>query len=257
MSAELFAVALGPRARKLFRRQENRDRAVGDLRAIAHFDPAADDHVEFAFVLRVTLAHEPVARLRVGIALGVGIIHRRDVREMLVLQAVALVVLVAEAAEQFRKRKLDSLGLALVPRRRAEVVAAGGRIDRLHLLDADHAREVVARRFDFRRRRDQRDRARRARRLMTAGRQSGKSRIDLDEKRADMSLLGVQLGGEVADVRSLDFARLDLRRFERGQRSLAHHRHEMFPFLRPIAGKVGLRSAQYVHRRWFRHRALL
>jgi hypothetical protein len=28
----------------------------------------------------------------------------------------------------------------------------------------------------------------------------------------------------------------------------------MLSFLGPIAGKVGLRSAQYVHRRWFRHR---
>src|ERR1700691_5249944 len=92
---------------------------------------------------------------------------------------------------------------------------------------------------------------------MTAGRQSGKSRIDLDEKCADMALLGVQLGGEVADVSGLDFARLDLRGFERGQGRLAHHRHEMLAFFRPIAGKVGLRSAQYVYRRWFRHRALL
>ena len=257
ISASCLPLRLAHAAREFFRREKNRDRAVGDLRAIAHFDPAADDLVEFAFVLRVTLAHEPVAGLRVRIALGVGIIHRRDMREMLVLQAVALVVLVAEAAEQFRKRELDSLGLALVPCRGAQVVAAGGRIDRLHLLDADHAGEVVARRFDFRRRRDNRDRSRRARRLMTAGRQSGKSRIDLDEKRADMALLGVQLGGEVADVSGLDFLRLDFGSFERGQGRLAHHRDEMLAFFRPIAGKVGLRSAQYVYRRWFCHRALL
>src|SRR3984957_12059877 len=169
---ERLAVAFGPCARKFFRREKNRDGTVGDLRAIAYFDPAADDLVEFALVLRMTLAHEPVAGLRVRIALGVGIIHRRNVREMLVLQTVALVVLVAEAAEQFRKRELDSLGLALVPRRCAQVVAAGGRIDSLHLLDADHARQVVALRFNFRRRRYKRDRARRARRFMTAGRES-------------------------------------------------------------------------------------
>src|SRR5580658_7177715 len=104
---ELLAVALGPRAREFFRREENRDRAVGHLRAVAHFDPPADYLVEFALVLRVTLAHEPVAGLRVGIALGVGIIHRRNVREVFVLEAVALVVLVAEPPEQFRKRELD------------------------------------------------------------------------------------------------------------------------------------------------------
>src|ERR1700722_9179228 len=123
---EGLAVALGPRARKFFRREKNRDRTVGNLRAIADFDPAADDLVEFAFVLRMTLAHEPVASLRVRIALGVGIVHGRNVREILVLQAVALVVFVAEAAEQFRKRELDSLGLALVPRRSSEVVSSGG-----------------------------------------------------------------------------------------------------------------------------------
>src|SRR5260370_32028186 len=122
--SERLAVALGPCTRKFFRREKNRDRTVGDLRAVAHFDPAADDLVEFAFVLRMTLAHKPVASLRVRIALGVRIVHGRNVREMLVLQAVAFVVLVAEAAEQLRKRELDSFGFALVPRRGAEVVAA-------------------------------------------------------------------------------------------------------------------------------------
>src|ERR1700722_5811107 len=92
---ERLAVALGPCARKFFRREKNRDGTVGDLRAIAHFDPAADDLVEFALVLRMTLAHKPVASLRIGIALGVGIIHRRTMREAFVLQAVALVVLVS------------------------------------------------------------------------------------------------------------------------------------------------------------------
>jgi hypothetical protein len=92
---------------------------------------------------------------------------------------------------------------------------------------------------------------------MTAGRQSGKSRIDLEEERADMSLLGVELGGEVADVGGFNFARFDPGRFERAQCGLAHHRDEMLSFLGPIAGKVGLRSAQNIYRRRFRHRALL
>src|SRR5713101_270064 len=126
-------------------------------------------------------------------------------REMLVLQAVAFVVLVAEPAKKLREREFDSLGFALVPRRGAQVVAAGRRIYRLHLLDSDHAREVVARGFNFSRRRDQRNRARGACGLMTAGRQSGERGIDLDEERADMTLLSVQLGGEVSDVRGFNF----------------------------------------------------
>ncbi len=56
---------------------------------------------------------------------------------MLVLQAEALVVFIAEAAEELGERKLDAFGFALVPRGGAEVVAAGLRVDRLHLLDAD------------------------------------------------------------------------------------------------------------------------
>src|SRR5208337_1300134 len=131
------------------------------------------------------------------------------------------------------------------------------RIDGLHLFDADHAGQVVARGFDVGRRRDQRDRARRAGRFMTAGRQPGESGIDLEEKCADMALPGVQLGGEVADVSSFNFARFDAGSFERAQSCLAHRGHEMLAFFRPIAGKVGLRSAQHVHRRWFHHRALL
>src|SRR5216683_7931536 len=92
---------------------------------------------------------------------------------------------------------------------------------------------------------------------MPAGRESRKRRIDFNEERPDMTLLGVQFGGEVADVRGLDLARLDICGFERGERRLTHHGDEMFAFFGPIAGKVGLRSAQYVHWRWLGHRELL
>ena len=64
-----------------------------------------------------------------------------DARQVLVLEAVAPVVLVAEAAEQLREGELDALGLALVPGGGAEVVAADAPgDDRLHLLDADDQR---------------------------------------------------------------------------------------------------------------------
>ena len=67
-----------------------------------------------------------------------------------------------------------------------------------------------------------------------------------------MTLLGVKLGGEVADVRGLDFvaARSSVASSAPNSR-LAHHRHEVLVFFRPIAGEVGLRSAQNVYRRWF------
>src|SRR5713101_8041784 len=72
-----------------------------------------------------------------------------------------------------------------------------------------------------------------------------------------MSLLGVKLSREVADVRGLNFLRLDTGCLERAQSRLAHHRDEVLAFFRPVAGKVGLRSAQDVHRRRFSHRAFL
>src|SRR5882757_6625186 len=147
----------------------------------------------------MALAHEPVAGLRVRIAFRIRIVDCRNMREMLILQAVALVVLVAEPAKKFGERELDSLGFALIPRRGAEIVATSGRVHRLHLLDADYAREIIARRFDFRRRRNQSDRARGACSLVTAGRQSRELRIYSDEERADMTLLGIELSGEVAD----------------------------------------------------------
>ena len=121
ISVELFSVALGPLRSQTSPTREKSRPAVGDLRAIAHFDPAADDLVEFAFVLRVTLAHEPVASLREWIALGVGIVHRRNVREMLILEAIALVVFVAQAAEEFGNGKSIPLASrsyhAAVPRK--------------------------------------------------------------------------------------------------------------------------------------------
>src|SRR5258708_37268799 len=92
---------------------------------------------------------------------------------------------------------------------------------------------------------------------MPARRQSGKRGIDLNEKRTNMTLLRVELSGEVADVRGFNFLRLDTCCLERAQSRLAHHSHEMLAFFRPVTGKVGLRSAQYIHRRWLGHHAFL
>src|SRR5690606_28097682 len=103
------------------------------------------------------------------VLLRVAVVDGGDVGEVLVLEAEALVVLVAELAEQLRERELDPLGLELVPGRGAEVVAADGRRDRLHLLDTNDERAVVAPGLDLGARGEQRDRARRARRLVARG----------------------------------------------------------------------------------------
>ena len=68
---------------------------------------------------------------------------------MFVFEAVALVVLVAEFAEELGKRELDPLGFELVPSCGAEEVAAFARADLLHLLHANHAGQVVALRLDL------------------------------------------------------------------------------------------------------------
>ncbi len=150
------------------RGEEHGDRAVGDLRAVRDADAPADGRVELVARAGVRLVHVPGARLRERVQLRVRVVDRRDAGEVLVLQAVALVVLVAELAEELRKRELDALGLLLVPGRGAEVVAALGRGHGLHLLDADDARQVVPARLDLGERRQERDAPGRARRLVPA-----------------------------------------------------------------------------------------
>ena len=55
-----------------------------------------------------------------GLRSRVVVVDGADARQVLVLEPVAPVVLVAEPAEQLGERELDALGLALVPRRGAE-----------------------------------------------------------------------------------------------------------------------------------------
>jgi hypothetical protein len=175
-------------------------RPVRHLRAVADLDAAADGRVLVARAKRVRLVHVPVARLRVRVQLRVAVVLRRNGRQVLRLQAEALVIFVAELAEQLREGELHALGLAFVPRRRAEEVAARRRVDRLHLLEAQHAGQVVAPRLDLGRRRQQRDAARRAGGFVPPGRQAPEDRVHLEEERAQVSLAAVALGREVADM---------------------------------------------------------
>src|SRR5215472_2975391 len=168
--AQALVVTSGPLAGELFRGEKQRDAAIRDLGTIAHFDPSADDGIELRLLLGMALAHEPVAGLRVGIAFGVGIVHRRNVRQVFVLEPKALVIFVAQAAEQLGKWKLDALRFAFIPCRGAEVVAAGRGIDSFHLLDAGNAGEIVPTGLDLGGGGENRDRTRRARGLMAGGR---------------------------------------------------------------------------------------
>jgi hypothetical protein len=81
------------------------------------------------------------------------------VREVLVLQAEALVVLVAEAAEQLGEGEFHALRFAVVPGGGAEEVGAPLGVDGLHLLDPDHHGQVVAPGLDLGRGGEDRDRA--------------------------------------------------------------------------------------------------
>ena len=165
---------------------------------------------------------------------------------MLVLQPVALVVLVAELAEELRERELDALGLLLVPGRGAEVVAAFGRGDGLHLLDADDAGQVVPAGLDLGEGGQHRDAARGTRGLVARRRQPAEGGVDLDEERAEVSLLAVELRREVAYVRDLHVPWLRRWCLEGALHALAHQRREMLPLLRPVAGEVGLIAAEKV-----------
>src|ERR1019366_742405 len=179
---DLPAVALGPRGRKLLRREEDDRSAIGHLRAIANLNPARDYLAGFGLGLRIALGGWPAARLRQRIVPRVGIIHRRDSREIFVLEPEALVVLVAEAAEQPRKGIFLAFALALVPSCRTEEVAAGRSVNGLHLLQTDDRGEVVAAGLNLGGGRQNRDRSRGARGLMTAGRNAGEGRIGLEKK---------------------------------------------------------------------------
>src|SRR5690606_10049025 len=150
-----------------------------------------------------------------------------DGREVLVLEAVALVVLVTELAEELREGELDPGGLELVPGGRAEEVAADGGVDGLHLLDAEDGRAVVAAGLDLGRRREHGDGAGGAGGLVAAGGDAAEGGVRLEEEGADVALLRVQLGGEVADVGGLDLLRVELGDLEGALDGLAHHRDEV------------------------------
>ena len=182
-----------------------------------------------------------------GLSFAFVVVDLADLGEVLVLQAVALVVLVAELSEELREGELDALGLLLVPGRRAQVGAALGGRDRLHLLDADDGLQVVASGLDLGRGRQQRDAARRAGRLVAPVGRPLKAGWTSVKKAPEVALHAVELGGEVADVSALDLLGRDLAAARvRPSTRLAHQRREVLVLLRPVAGEVGLVSTENV-----------
>ena len=165
---------------------------------------------------------------------------------MLVLQAVALVVLVTELAKELGEGSVDTFSFFLKPRGRPEVRSARARINRLHLFDPDDRLQVVATGFDLSRRSEESDRARSACGFVAARRQSREGRVDLREERTEVTLHAVELGGEVANVRALDFFRCDLANLKCSFNTFAHQRGKVLIFLRPVPCKIRLVTTQDV-----------
>src|SRR6266849_5003586 len=240
--------ALGKFGGELLRGEEEHGASIGHLRAVPDLDAAGDGLIELTLLLRVAFAHDPATRLRERIAPGVGEVDRGDVREMLVLEPEALVVLVAQPAKQPREGIILALAFALVPSGGAEKVTARLAVDGFHLLETDHCGDVVAVRFYLGGRGQNCDRTRRARSLMAAGGQPCKNRIGFKEKCAELALLGIELSGEVADVSGLNLSRFELGGCERIVNRLTHDGDEMLAFLGPVAGEVALCSAEDIDR---------
>ncbi len=68
-----------------------------------------------------------------------------------------------------------------------------------------------------------------------------------------MALHAVQLRGKISDVRDLNFARLQSRDLQATEDGLRDHGHDVLVFLAPVAGEVGLVSAENVNRGSHRH----
>src|SRR5262245_41458463 len=154
---------------------------------------------------------------------------------MFFLQAEALIVFVAETSEELGEWELNALGLALVPSRSAEKVAAASRINRLHLLDAGHQRQVVATRLDLSGGRQDGDAAGGARRFVSRRRQARETRVDINQESSEMALHGVQLRGEVADVAYFDVLWVDTGSLQAPDHGLAQHGDDVLVLLVPVA----------------------
>ena len=174
--------SVGPRRGEALPGQDDARRAVGDLRAVLALDAPGDRPGSWPSPGRSRRPRSTSAGLGVRVALGVGEVDPGDLGQVLVVEAVAALVLVAELAEQGRPRVLDALGLAGHPRGRAEVLLDGERIRGAHQLDAEDQRAVVAPGLDVGHGGQHRHAPRRAGRLVAHRRQAGEGRVGLDQQ---------------------------------------------------------------------------
>ena len=129
--------------------QDDARGAVGHLAAVETTQPAFDDGVDLVVDGRVAVApgtqvgNRPIARLRIGVRLGVGEIQRGDRAQVRLVQAVPLVVFVGDPGEHARPHERGVGALVPDPRRSAEVSGGGVARHRLLQLDADHQRGLV------------------------------------------------------------------------------------------------------------------
>ena len=243
---EVDAARFGPFGGSFLVGQNQRGGAVGDLRAVAEQQTARDRRDVLAVVEVCLDVAQPLAGLRGGIALRVLVVELGQTLQVRGVEAVTVVVDVAEPPEELGEGQFDALSLQLVPAGGAEEVAALDGADGLHLLDTEDKGGAVALGLELGRGHQDGDAARGAGGLVAGGGQAAEVGVDLSEEAAELSLFGVELAGEVADVCGVDVAGFHGGNVERAVDGLSHHVAQVVLFLAPVAGEVGLVSAEDV-----------
>ena len=110
-------------AQEVVAHQHHARAAVGHLTAVEAADAALDGRVDDVVVAdRGQIGHPPVARLGVGVALGVGEVDGGDRAQVGVLDAEAAVVLLGDLGEHRGPEERRLGALVPGPGRRAEVL---------------------------------------------------------------------------------------------------------------------------------------
>ncbi len=237
-------VGIGPRP--TLGGQKHHGRAVGHLAAVL-LAGAALDHGIGRVVVREGLGRKPpVAGLGVGIAAAVGEVVPRDRHQVLVVQPVTAVVLVGQVGEGPGPQEAGVLELLADPRGRAQVLGGLLAWDIAHLLDADHAGQIVAASLDLGGGRQDRHATGGAGRLVARGRQAVQSGMDEAKEPAQQPLAREQLSGEITDMTRVDVLGIQID----GGQTLADRLREgigqRHALSRPIGREIALPSAEDV-----------
>jgi hypothetical protein len=115
------------------------------------------------------------------------------------------------------------------------------------LLDSKNEDGVVPAGFDVRHRREHRDAAGRARRLVPGGGQPPQCGLHRGRHRAELTLTGEQLPEGVPDVDGLDLRDIDLAVLQRSRHNLGDKVGDFETFAGIVAGEVGLITANDPH----------